>query len=48
VNALVVRTVKILVERGIEPPILTSANIPGGQEFNVALLKRYKDQIRAF
>ena len=48
VNALVVRTVKILVERGIEPPIFTSANIPGGQEFNAALLKRYKHQIRAF
>ena len=48
VNALVVRTVKILVEQGIEPPVFASANIPGGQEFNVALLKRYKDQIRAF
>jgi len=48
VNALVVRTVKILVERGVEPPIFTSANIPGGQEFNAALLKRYKGQIRAF
>ncbi len=48
VNALVVRTVKILVERGVEPPIFTSANIPGGQEFNAALLKQYKGQIRAF
>ena len=48
VNALVVRTVKILVKQGIAPPVFASANIPGGQEFNVALLKRYKDQIRAF
>jgi uncharacterized phosphosugar-binding protein len=48
VNALVVRTVKILVEQGIEPPVFASANIPGGQEFNAALLKRYKDQVRAF
>jgi len=48
VNALVVRTVKMLVERGIDPPIFTSANIPGGQEFNAALLNRYKSQIKAF
>lgn len=48
VNALVVRVVRLLVERGIEPPVFASANIPGGQEFNASLLKRYSGQIRAF
>ncbi len=48
VNALVVRVVRLLVERGIEPPVFASANIPGGQEFNASLLKRYSGRIRAF
>lgn len=41
VQALTVQAAALLAERGIEPPILISANVPGGDEHNRALLERY-------
>ena len=38
VNSLVAQTIANLVERGIEPPIYISANMPGGDEHNARLL----------
>lgn len=42
---MVVRTVELLLEMGIEPPVFHSANVDGGEVFNQALLEKYKDQI---
>ena len=44
-NAVVARTVEILCERGITPPVFLSANIPGGDEHNKEMLAKYKDHI---
>jgi uncharacterized phosphosugar-binding protein len=45
-NLLVIRTVEKLLEKGITPPIWTSANIPGGDQANKEYIKRYKSRIR--
>ncbi|MBR5226198.1 MAG: SIS domain-containing protein [Clostridia bacterium] len=39
-HCLVIETVRILLERGVEPPVWMSANLPGGHEAN----KRYEDK----
>ena len=44
-NAAVGRTVEILCERGITPPVFLSANVPGGDEHNKEMLTKYKDHI---
>jgi len=41
VQALTVQTAALLAERGIEPPVLISANVSGGDEHNRALVERY-------
>ncbi len=38
VNAIACQTIANLVERGIDPPIYISANMPGGDEHNARLL----------
>lgn len=38
VNSLVCQTIANLVERGLDPPIYISANMPGGDEHNARLL----------
>jgi uncharacterized phosphosugar-binding protein len=45
-NLLVIKTVEKLLEKGITPPIWTSANIPGGDQANKEYIKRYKGRIR--
>jgi len=45
-QALVVETVANLVARGEEPPVFVSANLPGGDEHNAAVLARHRDRIR--
>jgi len=35
----------ILAAAGEEPPVFKSANLPGGDEWNAALLERYRDRI---
>lgn len=47
INSLVVRIVEKLVQRGIDPPVFASANVPGGVERNAAHIARYKSAIRA-
>jgi uncharacterized phosphosugar-binding protein len=42
---LVAATVEELLRRGIEPPILRSANVEGGSEYNAKLIKQYADRI---
>ncbi|HQZ11757.1 MAG TPA: SIS domain-containing protein [Devosia sp.] len=45
-NALVIRTVAKLIERGIEPPVWRSGNAPGGDEANGRFLARFRDRVR--
>ncbi len=44
-NAVVARTVEILCEQGITPPVFLSANVPGGDEHNREMLDKYKKHI---
>lgn len=45
-NALVMRTVAKLLERGIEPPVWRSGNAPGGDEANARFLGRFRHRVR--
>ncbi|MDW8344743.1 MAG: SIS domain-containing protein [Verrucomicrobiae bacterium] len=44
-NALVAETVRLLWERGVEPPVFQSANVTGGEAHNARLLERYRERI---
>lgn len=46
VNQLVIVTVATLIEKGIEPPIWTSGNIPGGDEKNEVIIDKYFNRIK--
>lgn len=45
VNAILVETVRLALEEGIQPPILHSANLDDGDAYNQALFKAFKDNI---
>lgn len=45
-HRMVMEAVAEMVRRGIEPPIFRSANLPGGDEHNAALVKRYKPRVK--
>lgn len=45
VNGITVRTAELLLERGIVPPILHSANADGGDEINQRMFDEYRDSI---
>lgn len=45
-NALVAETVSLLSDRGVEPPLWVSANLPGGDEANEAFLSGNTARIR--
>ncbi len=40
-QAVTLRTVEIMLERGYTPPIYKSQNIDGGREYNEALEEKY-------
>ena len=44
-QALTVQAAALLAERGHEPPIWVSANLPGGDAHNDQLLLRYRPQL---
>ena len=44
-NAIVVETIQRLLERGVEPPVRISRNMPGGDEHNARFRKRYGNRI---
>ncbi len=46
IQSIVARTVQYLVEMGVEPPILISANIDGGDEHNKRLSAKYRGRIK--
>ena len=41
VNYLVVETARYLVSKGFTPPVFRSGNMPGGDEYNKALIEKY-------
>ena len=43
---LTAETIQRLIERGIEPPVFVSYNVPGGIERGEQLLKRYAGRVR--
>jgi len=45
-HRMVMEAVAVMIERGMEPPIFRSANLPGGDEFNARLLERYKHRVK--
>lgn len=45
VNSIVAETVKLLVERGIEPPVFISANLDHGDDYNARKLAENKHRI---
>jgi len=45
-HRMVMEAVAEMTRRGLEPPIFRSANLPGGDEYNAALLKKYKPRVK--
>ena len=45
-QAVILQAVASVVEQGLTPPIYMSANYPGGDEHNQAVLARYRHRIR--
>ncbi|HBE04756.1 MAG: hypothetical protein A2096_12860 [Spirochaetes bacterium GWF1_41_5] len=45
-NSLVLKCCELLVEDGIEPPVINSINVEGGMEKNKKLYKKYRPLIR--
>jgi uncharacterized phosphosugar-binding protein len=45
-HRMVMEAVAEMLKRGLEPPIFRSANLPGGDEFNAKMLKRYKPRVK--
>lgn len=45
INALVIDAVNKMIEDGIVPPVLMSANLDGGDEHNAKIFAEYKDNI---
>jgi len=45
-HSITVQVTQNLIERGIEPPVFMSGNLDGSDEFNRAVLERYKGRIK--
>lgn len=45
-HLLEIETVRQCVERGITPPVWSSANTPGGDEKNAAYLEKYRPRVK--
>ena len=43
---MVMEAVAEMTRRGVKPPIFRSANLPGGDEFNAKLVKRFKPRVK--
>ncbi len=46
IHILEIATVNECIKRGIEPPVWKSANTPGGDEYNMKNLMKYKSRIK--
>jgi len=45
-HRMVMEAVAVMLEKGLEPPIFRSANLPGGDEFNARMIKRYRYRVK--
>ena len=45
INAIVVETAAIMLKRGVQPPVIPSMNIPGGDEQMEVLVERYGSRL---
>jgi uncharacterized phosphosugar-binding protein len=45
-NSLVIHTIALLLEKGIEPPVWRSGNAPGGDEANGRFLSQFRGRVR--
>ena len=45
IQGAMLRSMEVLLERGITPPIYKSQNIEGGREYNEALEAKYLDRL---
>jgi len=45
-HRMVMESVAEMIRRGLEPPIFRSANLPGGDEYNAKLIKRYRSRVK--
>ena len=46
INLLMIETAKALIAMGVEPPILVSGNLPGGDEASRALIEHYIPKVK--
>ena len=46
-NLIIIRTVEKLIQKGANPPIWKSGNIPGGDESNAILVEKYGKLVKA-
>lgn len=46
INAILAEAVKILADKGIEPPVFLSGNMDGADEHNTRLVEKYKKRIQ--
>ncbi|MHB1155329.1 MAG: sugar isomerase domain-containing protein [Phycisphaerales bacterium] len=45
-HRMVMESVVAMRQRGLEPPIFRSANLPGGDQHNAALIERYRNRVK--
>ena len=45
-HRMVIEAIAEMKKRGLEPPVFRSANLPGGDEFNAGLLRRYRNRVK--
>ena len=45
-HRMVMEAVAEMVDRGLEPPIFRSANLPDGDEFNAKIIERYRNRVK--
>jgi len=45
-HRMVMEAVAAMLEKGLDPPVFRSANLPGGDEFNARLISRYRNRVK--
>jgi len=45
INAIIVETASLMLKSGLEPPVIPSMNVPGGDERMEALIEQYGDRL---
>ncbi|MDT2241370.1 hypothetical protein P7H16_20460 [Paenibacillus larvae] len=45
-DSVILQAIEILVDKGIEPPIMKSANVEYGRTYNDQLMEKYKDRLQ--